>query len=74
MSTMIKRRTACVTCPECAAERQARIALNGEVARVCWALKKARNRLKEIAQQTAALVGTLEVELRKAEAAEHLLS
>lgn len=52
-------------CPNCAAERRARITLGGEKARLRWELQKARNRMREIAQQTAALGTTLEAELMK---------
>jgi len=53
-------------CQKCAAERQARIALGGDKARLRWDLQKARNRMREIAQQTAALATTLDHELTKA--------
>ena len=55
-------------CPRCAAERRARIAVGGEKARLRWDLQKARNRMREIAQQTAALATTLDHELTKANA------
>ena len=55
-------------CPNCAAERRVRIALDGERARLRWDLQKARNRVREIGQQTAALAITMDAELARASA------
>ena len=59
------RRLKAAPCQKCASERRARIALGGDKARLRWDLQKARNRMREIAQQTAALASTLEAELMK---------
>jgi len=58
-------------CPKCAAERRARITLDGQKARLRWDLQKARNRMREIAQQTSALASTIEAELMKVPTSEN---
>ena len=60
-------RTRVVGCERCAVERQARIALTGERARLRWALQKARNRLQQLAQESAALATSVQQELMKTE-------
>ena len=60
-------RTRVVGCERCTLERQARIALTGDRARLQWALKRARNRLLQLAQESAALAASVEHELMRTE-------